>query len=133
MHKLVTLIPAVLLLVAGAAQTATSRGPDAELARAIEGRIAGKPVNCINLRDIRSSRIIDRTAIVYEVSGGTNYVNRPTSGAFSLRSGLVLVTDTHSSQLCSIDIVRLYDSMSRMELGSIGLGKFVPYRKPSRP
>ena len=129
MQKLVSLIPAVLLLVGVSAQAATDRGSDAELAHAIEG----KPVNCINLRDIRSSRIIDRTAIVYEVSGGTNYVNRPTSGAFSLRSGLILVTDTHSSQLCSIDIVRLYDSMSRMELGSIGLGKFVPYRKPSRP
>jgi hypothetical protein len=129
MQKLVSLIPAVLLLVGVSAQAATDRGSDAKLARAIEA----KPVSCINLRDIRSSRIIDRTAIVYEVSGGTYYVNRPTSGAFSLRSGLILVTDTHSSQLCSIDIVRLYDSMSRMELGAIGLGKFTPYRKPSRP
>lgn len=132
-RKLASIFPVALLLATGSAQAATDRSPEAELARAVEGRVAGKPVDCINLRDIRSSRIIDRSAIVYEVSGGTKYVNRPTSGAPSMRSGLTLVTDTHSSRLCSIDVVRLYDSTSRMELGSVGLGKFVPYSKPPRP
>jgi hypothetical protein len=44
----------------------------------------------------------------------------------------VLVTDTHSSQLCSIDIVRLYDPMARMQTGFVGLGDFVPYSKPRK-
>lgn len=117
------------VLVAGSAHAA-DRSPEAELARAVEGRVAGPPVDCIEQRDIRSSRIIDRTAIVYEVSGQTRYVNRPESGASSLRSGITLVTDTHSSRLCSVDIVRLYDTTAGMQMGSIGLGKFVPYRKP---
>ncbi|MET0240446.1 MAG: hypothetical protein ABW184_11180 [Sphingobium sp.] len=102
---------------------------EAALAKAIEGRVAGKPVDCIQLRDIRSSRIIDDTAIVYDV-GRTVYVNRPTSGATFLDSSDILVTDTRSSQLCSIDIVRLLDGSSRMMRGSVGLGKFVPYTKP---
>ena len=53
--------------LAGAAQ-ATSRagGPEAEIGKALAGRVAGKPVDCLDLNRIRSSRIIDRTAILYE-------------------------------------------------------------------
>jgi hypothetical protein len=131
MRKFIPLLLAgALLSTTGAAQAATDHTPQAQLARAIAGRVAGKPVDCINLRDISSSRIIDKTAILYDVGGGKLYVNSPTSGAETLRSDNVLVTDTHSSQLCSIDIVRLYDSGSRMQSGSVGLGQFVPYTKP---
>jgi hypothetical protein len=83
-------------------------------------------------REIRSTQIIDRTAILYEMNGGVIYLNRPTSGANFLHRDLALVTDTHSPQLCSIDIVRLYDPVARFESGSIGLGPFVPYTKPDR-
>lgn len=120
------------LLAPGAAAQAKPQTPDEQLARAIEGRVAGKPQDCLRQRDIRSSRIIDRTAIVYETTGGTIYVNEPDSGASSLRRNYVLVTNTHSDQLCSVDIVRLYDSGSHMQAGSVGLGKFVPYTKPPK-
>jgi hypothetical protein len=124
------IIAGALIATAGAAQAGAPRDPEAELARAIAGRTAGTPVDCIRLSDIRSSRIIDRTAILYD-TGRTLYVNRPTSGASSLDRDDILVTDTRSSQLCSIDIVRLLDSGSRMPNGSVGLGKFVPYARPS--
>ena len=101
----------------------------AELAKAIEGRTAGEPVDCLNLRDIRSTRIIDRTAILYETAGGTIYVNKPEGGAYSLDKFDVLVTDTRSSRLCDLDIVRLYDTAARMQIGFVNLGEFVPYRK----
>lgn len=120
-----------LLLSTGAAQAATDRSPEARLARATAGRVAGAPVDCIYLRDIRSSQIIDGQAIVYD-TGRTVYVNRPTSGGSTLRRDQVLVTDTHSPQLCSIDIVRLYDTSSRFQTGTVGLGKFVPYTR-TRP
>lgn len=102
---------------------------EAQIARALNGRVAGKPTDCIFQYDIRTSRIIDRTAILYEMNNGTIYLNRPTSGASFLDSADALVTDTHTSQLCGIDIVRLYDTASRVERGSIGLGPFVPYTK----
>jgi len=133
MPRLIPLFMTGMMLVsAGMAQAATDRSPEAQLARATAGRVAGQPVDCINQHEIRSTRIIDKTAIVYEMNGGTVYVNRPTSGASSLRSDLVLVTDTHSTQLCSVDIVRLYDSGSRMQNGTVGLGQFVPYPRPPR-
>lgn len=120
---------AVLGLVPAHAATDRSARAAAELAKALEGRVAGKPVDCLNLRDIRSTRIIDRTAILYETTGGTIYVNRPEGGASSLDKFDVLVTDTHSPQLCDIDIVRLYDTAARMQIGFVNLGEFVPYRK----
>jgi len=126
-------LAASLLLAASAAQAAPSARAEAALARELAGRVAGPPVDCIYLRDIRASRIIDGIAIVYETGGGTLYVNRPASGTTWLHRDDVMVTDTHSPQLCSVDIVRLRDSGSRMETGSVGLGKFVPYRRPAKP
>jgi len=105
---------------------------EAKLAQALEGRVAGTPVDCIPLRDIRSSRVIDGTAILYD-TGSTLYLNRPDSGASWLDDNDVLVTDTHSSQLCSIDVVRLFDNASHTPDGSVGLGKFIPYSKPKNP
>lgn len=102
---------------------------EAKLAHSLEGRTAGEPVDCLNLRDIRSSRIIDRTAILYETGGGTLYVNRPRAGAESLDGWDVLVTRTHGSRLCSIDVVQLYDRGARMQTGVVFLSEFVPYRK----
>ncbi len=102
---------------------------ETRLAKATAGRTAGTPVDCINQQDIRSSEIIDRTAILYRTSGNRLYVNRPRSGATSLDSDDNLVTDTHTPQLCSIDVVRLLDRSSRSYSGFVGLGEFVPYVK----
>lgn len=125
------LLAGALLLAVSPAQAAPEQvdKPAAALARALEGRVAGTPVDCLRLRDIRSTRIIDRTAILYETRGGTLYLNRPRSGERLLDRWDVLITDTHTPQLCSIDIVRLYDPAVRMPSGFVGLGKFVPYTR----
>lgn len=128
--SLLLLLVSTLLIPAGA-QAAKDRSPEAELARMTAGRVAGPPVDCIYQRDIQSSRIISRTAIVYTMNNGTIYVNRPKSGASSLGSSDVMVTDTHSPQLCSIDIVNLVNSAVHMRKGAIGLDKFVPYPRPA--
>ncbi|BBE34169.1 hypothetical protein [Sphingosinicella microcystinivorans] len=120
------------ILASSTAVNAKTQTPDEQLARAIEGRVEGKAQDCLMQRDIRSSQIIDGKAIVYKMANGTVYVNQPDSGASSLRRDYVLVTNTHSDQLCSVDIVRLLDSGTHMEVGSLGLGKFVPYVKPAR-
>lgn len=120
-----------LLLASTPAQAEPPRArAEAKLARSLEGRVAGEPVDCLNLRDIRSSRIIDRTAILYETGGGTLYVNRPRAGRESLDSWDVLVTRPHGGRLCSIDVVQLYDASARMQTGVVFLSEFVPYRKP---
>jgi len=127
-----SLLGVSLLAALAVPAAAAPRDGEADLAKAIAGRTAGKPVDCIQLRNIRSSRIIDRTAIVYEMNNGTIYVNRPRSGAESLDWTDVLVTETFTSQLCSIDVVKLYDTGIRMTTGWVGLDAFVPYTKPPR-
>ncbi len=131
MRKSAMLVAASLLLSAPAAQAAPKLEPEAKLARMLEGRVAGEPVNCISFRDIRSTEIVDDTAIVYRV-GRTLYVNRPRGGAGSLDRDDVLVTRTTQSRLCSIDVVHLYDSASRIQSGFVSLGEFVPYERPRR-
>lgn len=128
MRGFAPLFAGTLLLATSAAQAAPREEPEAQLARAVEGRVAGKPVDCINLRNIRSSKIINDTAIVYD-AGNVVYVNRPRAGRESLDQWDTLVTKTHSSQLCSIDVVHLYDTSSRMNTGTVFLGEFVPYKK----
>lgn len=124
------MVAGALMLSAGTAQAKTD--PEARIAKITAGRAAGAPVDCIQQHRINSTEIISRTAIVYRMDNGTIYVNRPDSGATFLSKGDILVTDTHSPQLCSIDIVRLVDSSARMPSGSVGLGKFVPYPRIRR-
>jgi len=101
------------------------------LAKAIAGRVAGTPINCISLASTNSSQIIEGKAIIYR-SGGKLYVNEPRSGADSLDDDDILVTRVFGSQLCSIDTVNLVDRTSRIQRGFVILGKFVPYSRPPK-
>lgn len=116
------------LVATAPAQARPAVDPQVRLAQELSEWVAGKPTDCINLQQIRSTRIIDRTAIIYDM-GSVRFVNRPRGGAEFLSQWDTFVTDTHSSQLCSIDVVKLYDSSARMQAGFVFLGEFVPYQK----
>jgi hypothetical protein len=126
MRKLLPLI-AGTLLIGGAAQ-AKPADREAELARAIAGRVAEAPVNCIDLHRIRSSRVITGTAIIYD-AGNVLYVNRPANGASELNQWDTMVTRTPSTRLCSVDTVTMVNPGSRSFSGVVFLGDFVPYRR----
>ena len=126
MRKLLPLLAGALLIGGGAQAKPADR--EAELARALQGRVAGEPVDCIDLHRVRSSRIINDTAIIYD-AGGTIYVNRPRAGAESLNQWDALVTRLPTTRLCSVDTVRLVDPTTRMMTGVVFLGDFVPYRR----
>ncbi len=77
MRKIAIALAAGAALLAGPALQARERlTGEEQLAKMLEGRVAGEPVSCIPLHRTSKSRIIDRTAIVYD-SGRTIYVNRP--------------------------------------------------------
>jgi hypothetical protein len=126
MRKLIPLIAGTLLL--GTAAQAKERNAEAELARALQGRVAGEPVNCIDLHRIRSSRVIEGTAILYD-AGSVIYVNRPRNGAEELNRFDTLVTRTPSTRLCSVDVVHTVDLHTNTFTGSVFLDEFVPYRR----
>ena len=131
MRKIIVSLLAAATLAAPAAAAAPRLSPDAELARLLEGRVAGKPQACISMLGSRSSQIIDRTALVYR-DGRTVWVNRPRSGAEALRGDPILVTRPFGSQLCRVDPVHLVDRGSGFRRGFLLLGDFVPYRLPPR-
>ena len=126
MRKLLPLI-ALTALIGGAAQAAPDR--EAELERALAGRVAGEPVQCIDLHRVQSSRVITDTAILYR-AGSTIYVNRPDSGADSLNRNDTMVTRLFgTNRLCDIDTVQMVDPVSGTFTGIVFLGEFVPYRR----
>ncbi|MFY8142451.1 MAG: hypothetical protein ACOVMT_01040 [Caulobacter sp.] len=122
----------VVAALAAASSAVAQPAGEARLAKRLEGRTAGAPLNCIRLRDVRSSQVIDGVAIVYEMPGGRLLVNRPRSGAESLRSADILLTRTVSGELCTPEPVELIDSLSHFPRGFVSLGPFVPYTKPQR-
>jgi hypothetical protein len=131
-HKFGIIAAIGALLLSGSAADARPRlTGEEQLAKLLEGRVAGKPVDCISMITIGGSTVIDKTAIVYG-SGRTLYVQRPRSGATSLDSSDILVTQLVTSQLCSIDTVQLRDRNGHFWRGFVALDKFVPYTKPAK-
>ena len=130
MRKLFAAAVLALAALPGAAmadEKVNAKG-EAELAKMLEGRVAGKPVKCLPTHAMDNSTIIDGTAIVYR-SGSKLYVNRPRSGADRLDDDDILLTKLYGSQLCNIDKVDLIDRGSRMWSGFVLLGDFVPYQR----
>ncbi len=125
--KFFTALALIGLTVPALAADRTNAKSEADLAKRLENRVAGKPVPCLNQRDLGSSEVIPGVAIVYEI-GNTLYVNRP-SGASSLENDDILITRTTTTQLCRMDSVRLVDRGAGFEHGFVILNDFVPYTK----
>jgi hypothetical protein len=127
-------VAAATLIAAAAPALAQSPTPDTapltpKVAAALAGRTAGKPISCVRLRDVRSTQIVDETAIIYKLSARKWLVNFPDGGCSALRPDRVMVTSTPSTNLCRGDIARIIDPPTPIEYGSCGLGNFVPYTR----
>ena len=113
MKTLATILAGAALALTGATAATAGRAEDneAKLARMLEGRTAGEPVNCISA--LRSNRleVIEHVGIVYN-AGNTIYVARPTD----------------ARQLGRDDIV-VIDRYNGFTTGAVFLEDFVPYTK----
>lgn len=129
MKKLVIALASVSLLAAPAAVVAKPKlTPQQQLDKLLQGRVAGKPVNCISHFDSRDMRVIDKTAIVYN-AGNVIYVNRTTHPAHLDSDDILVSKRSGSMGPCSLDIVETHDQTGHFWNGSVGLVEFVPYRK----
>ena len=120
-------LSAIMVVISGPALAREHLTGQQELAKLLEGRVAGKPVDCISLINTYGTQIIDHTAIVYD-AGSVLYVNQPQYPE-SLDSDQILVTKTWGDQLCRLDIVQLHDRGTHMNSGFVGLESFVPYTR----
>ncbi|MBT8431083.1 MAG: hypothetical protein KJP27_01175 [Altererythrobacter sp.] len=108
-------------------QTEKTKG-EKELAKLLEGRVAGEPTSCIRTPPNDRVRVIDDTAIVYG-RGKTIYVNRTSRPRDINDHDTMGVRRFSGSQLCKTDIVTTIDRGSQMFSGVIFLSEFVPYTR----
>ncbi len=117
---------AALTFAPAGAEDAPSKG-EAKLAKLLEGRVAGEPVNCVQTFPGTKVSIIDGTAIVVR-RPGVVYVNVPLHPE-DLDEDDAMVTRTFGTRLCSSDQVTTRDRNAGHYTGNIFLGEFVPYRR----
>jgi hypothetical protein len=114
-----------------AAEARSHLNGDEQLARLLEGRESGTPVQCI-LR-IGDRKVIDKTAIIYRI-GSTIYVNRTSNPAKldSRDSFLTQSTNASTSKFCRGDIVKSFDDRGGIIWTDLGeFQEFVPYTRPT--
>lgn len=99
-----------------------------ELAKLLEGRVAGEPTSCIRTPPNDRVRVIDDTAIVYG-RGKTIYVNRTSRPSDIDDRDAMVIRRFSGSQLCKTDTVTTIDRGSQMFSGVIFLSEFVPYTR----
>jgi hypothetical protein len=131
MKTLIALLAGATLALTGAtaatAKQTRAEKSEAQLARMLEGRIAGEPVNCISALRNNKIRVIEHVGIVYE-AGDTIYVARATH-PHMLDNWDVPVIERFGSTLCANDIVRTIDRSGGHINGAVFLEDFVPYTR----
>ena len=99
------------------------------MTKALAGKVAGQPVDCLPTYRTNDMSIIDDNTILFRDGRNLVYRNDPPGGCSPMsRSGYTLLTRSSSSQTCRGDIVRVVDLTSHITVGSCSLGDFIPYR-----
>ncbi len=88
----------------------------------------GKPVSCIHLSQIRSTRVHGDSTIDFEMAGGKIYRNILPNSCPSLGFEERFLYKTSLSQLCSVDIITVLQSPNLSQGPSCGLGEFQPVK-----
>ena len=129
MKTLATILAGAALALTGttAALAKSAEENEAKLARMLEGRTAGEPVNCISALSSSRLEVIEHVGIVYD-AGSTIYVARPTDPRQLARDD-ILVFNRFGSQLCTNDVIRTVDRYQGHTTGAVFLEEFVPYTK----
>ncbi len=117
-----------VLAVTGAATARDSRD---DLAKALDGRVAGTPVRCIQLSRVNGPQIVDRTTILYR-DGGRLWRTGPRGACPSLRPLTALVTEVYGGQLCRNDRFRILAPGDIIASGTCLFTDFTPYDRPPR-
>ncbi len=89
--------------------------------------VTGPPVSCINLRNIRSTNVVDDQTIDFHMSGNQVYRNTLPNSCPQLGFERAFAYQTSISQLCSVDIITvIVQGSGSMRGASCGLGQFTP-------
>lgn len=121
---------AAIALAAGASALAQDSAPlTPDLAKALQGRVPGKPENCITGSRVNGPEIIDNRNILYRQSGARVWRNELTDKCTVLRDNDILVIETYGDQICKFDRFRVVNRNSGLPSAYCILGSFTPYDK----
>ncbi len=135
MRPMLILLPA-LALVAGCANTPPSESQlraqardAAKLEEALAGYTPGKPVPCVENRELRGPEAYGETTLLFRASRKLIWRTETSGSCDDVKRGDALVTRQYGSRLCKGDIARTANLTSGFSTGSCVIGEFVPYRK----
>jgi hypothetical protein len=115
--------PAVLLLALAA--TGSVAAKDDPLA----GRVAGKPVTCIDLTSTRNVNIVDEHTILYSGTGRQIWRTGPTGSCPALRPLATIAVQVYGAQLCRNDMFRVFEPGTVIPSGVCRFTEFTPYTR----
>ena len=115
---------ALVLIVAALGISADAR----PLKPAQEAKIkpAGKPIDCVQIRSIQSTRVRDDRTIDFYMGGHKVYRNRLPYKCSGLGFEEKFSFTTSLSELCAVDTITVLHSPPVTQGATCGLGKFQP-------
>ena len=119
-----------LTALCGAAAPAADRVKEDPLARALAGRVPGKPVSCIDPQFTDGPQIIDDHTLIYNRVGRRVWRNDLPDACPALRPDVTIIVEMYGGQLCENDRFRVLEPGSRIPSASCRFGRFTPYDKP---
>ena len=122
---------AAAMVVGGSAQAAPSHRQFNQRALA-EARPAGEPKNCVQLTNIKETRVRNDSVIDFIMRDGKVYRNTLAHSCPNLGFEERFMYKTSLSQLCSVDTVTVLQSPGASRGATCGLGKFQPIELPKR-
>jgi hypothetical protein len=103
-----------------------------EIARALDGRLAGAPVDCISDRGMQGPQVIDANTILYRESGRRIWRNDLEAACPALSPTTTMIVEIHGAQLCRNDRFRVVEPGTSIPSAYCRLGRFTPYMRERR-
>lgn len=133
MRASICLVPLMLAACAGGSEPQRlTEKQAARLEAALEGKVAGEPVNCVSRYPGSSLTAVSESMLLYRVSGRLIYRNDLIGSCTGLGRGDTLIIKPTGSQYCRGDLARSADLVTGSITGGCALGSFTPYRTPGR-
>ena len=104
-----------------------------EVAKALDGKTAGKPVTCVSrMLGTNGPHVVSDGLLLYKVNRDLTYRNDLSGRCTGISMGSTLVLKPTNDQYCRGDIAYSVDLTTGMRGASCVLGDFVPYRTPGK-
>lgn len=126
------LAPLAIAMAVGATACATvdtSEADERELAAMLDGRVPGKPVDCIDQSRVNGPLPVGNRTIVYRQSGKRIWVNRLRDVCPGLGINRTLVVHAFGNQLCRLNRFEVVSRDAPIPGATCFFGTFTPYDK----